>query len=170
MKRRILVVANETLEGRALRDVTRLSTDGGPPAEMLVVAPALNSRLRHWLSDEDEARRCAGLRLGASLERLRAAGIGAEGRVGDPTPLQAIADALHEFRAQEIVIVQREGRSHWLTRDLVGRARRRFAQPVAQVGVEQSKRSEPVTKSTTRRRCIGTAKGSAVHRPREASA
>ena len=28
-------------------------------AEVLVVAPALNSRLRHWLSDDDAARRYA---------------------------------------------------------------------------------------------------------------
>jgi nucleotide-binding universal stress UspA family protein len=134
-KRRILVVANETLEGRALRDVITLSTDSTRPAQVFVVAPALNSRLHHWLSDEDDARRSAGLRLAASVERLRAAGIDAEGRVGDPGPLQAITDALREFRAHKIVIAQREGRSHWLTRDLVGRARRRFAQPVVQVGV-----------------------------------
>jgi hypothetical protein len=141
-KRRILVVANEIVEGGALRDVIGLRADGEPPAEVLVIAPALNSRLRHWLSDEDEARRGAGLRLAASLEHLSAAEIEAEGLVGDADPLQAITDALHEFAAHEIVIATHpEGRSHWLTRDLVGRARRRFAQPVVHVVVEPSEGS-----------------------------
>jgi hypothetical protein len=106
-KRRVLVVANETVEGAALRDAVKPPANGEPAAEVLVIAPALNSRLRHWLSDEDEARRGASLRLAASLERLRAAGIEAEGRVGDADPLQAISDALYEFGAQQIVITAR---------------------------------------------------------------
>jgi len=52
---RILIVANETIEGTRLRRAIR-SQAAGAAAEVLVVAPALNSRLRHWLSDEDEAR------------------------------------------------------------------------------------------------------------------
>jgi len=149
-KRRILVVANETVEGLALRDVIRLRADREPHAEVLVIAPALNSRLRHWLSDEDEARRSAGVRLAASLERLSAAGIEAKGLVGDADPLQAITDALHEFGGQEIVIATHaERRSHWLTHDLVGRARRRFTQPVVHVVVEPSEDSMPGSESTT---------------------
>jgi hypothetical protein len=141
-KRRILMVANETVDGGALHEVIGLQADGEPRAEVLVIAPALNSRLRHWLSDEDEARRGAGLRLAASLEHLSAAGIEAEGLVGDADPLQAITDALHEFGAHEIVIATHpERRSHWLTRDLVGRARRRFAQPIVHVVVEPSEDS-----------------------------
>jgi len=130
-KRRILVVANEPLEATTLRDLVDSPADGEPTAEVLVIAPALNSRLRYWLSDEDEARRGADLRLAESLDRLRAAGIEAAGRIGDSDPVQAIGDALREFGAQQIVITrQREGRSHWLARDAVERARRRFALPV----------------------------------------
>jgi hypothetical protein len=44
-------------------------------ARVLIVAPALNSRLRHWVSDEDEARAAAEERLTRSLERLRADGV-----------------------------------------------------------------------------------------------
>ena len=39
-------------------------------ADVLVVAPALNSRLRRWLSDEDEARRRAEARAFACVEQL----------------------------------------------------------------------------------------------------
>src|SRR5436309_15006043 len=62
-------------------------------ADVLVVAPAVNSRLRHWLSDEDEARRKAEARADWCVERLRRQGVDARGRVGDPDPLRAIADA-----------------------------------------------------------------------------
>jgi hypothetical protein len=133
-RRRLLLVANEPFEPAALGDVIGRRADGALPEQALVIAPALNSRLRHWLSDEDEARRSAGLRLAASLEQLSALEINADGVVGDADPLQAITDALHAFDANEIVIVMHpEGRSHWLTHDLVGRARRRFDQPVTQV-------------------------------------
>src|SRR4051794_32025856 len=51
-RHRILVVANETVAGRALRqEVVRRAREGD--AEVLVVSPALNSRIRHWTSDED---------------------------------------------------------------------------------------------------------------------
>ena len=62
-------------------------------ADVLVVAPAVNSRLRHWLSDEDEARRKAEARADWCVERLRRQGVDARGRVGDPDPLRSIADA-----------------------------------------------------------------------------
>ena len=130
-QRRILVVANENLEATTLRDLVDLPANGEPAAEVLVIAPALNSRLRYWLSDEDGARRDADLRLAESLDCLNAVGIAAAGRIGDPDPVQAIGDALREFGAQQIVIPrQRAARPHWLVRDVVDRARRRFALPV----------------------------------------
>ena len=141
-KRRILLVTNETLEEAALRDVIAHHAASEPPEEVLVIAPALNSRLRHWVSDVDEARRRAGLRLTASLGQLSAAGVEAKGMVGDADPLQAIADALYLFGAQEIVLASEE-RSHWLTRDLGARARQRFTQPVTDLMPEPALRSEP---------------------------
>jgi hypothetical protein len=46
-----------------------------PKAQVLVVAPALNSRLKRWLSDEDEARRLAAERALATVERLERRGL-----------------------------------------------------------------------------------------------
>jgi hypothetical protein len=152
-KIRFLVVANETVDGATLQEVVGSRAEGAPRADVLVVAPALNSRLRYWLSDEDEARRSAGLRLAESLARLRAAGIEAAGRIGDSDPMQAIADALHEYRADQIVIpTRRGGRSHWLARDVVELARRRFGQPVVQVVVEQGEKSVPPSSARKLRR------------------
>ena len=88
--------------------VVALDSEGALPldlrgAAVLVVAPAFNSRLRHWLSDEDPARRLAAERLAATVERLSRIGVQAEGRVGDADPMLAISDALRMFPADEIV-------------------------------------------------------------------
>jgi hypothetical protein len=96
-------------------------------AEVLVVAPALNSWLRHWLSDEDPARRRASERLTSTLEQLRRRGVRAFGLVGDADPLQAVTDALRSFPADEIVIAGRPEPADRLSRRLVHRAGRQFA-------------------------------------------
>jgi len=134
---RILVIANETVAGRVLLD-TVLARSGGPrPVEVLVVCPALNSRLRHWISDEDGARRKAEQRLQKCLLKLGGEGIEADGWVGDADPLQGIADGLHVFAADEIIIATHpKGRSHWLERDLIGRARERFDPSIKHVVVD----------------------------------
>ena len=103
-------------------------------AEVLVVAPALNSRLRHWLSDEDVARRRAEERVAAWLERLEQSGVRARGCVGDRDPLQAIADALPTFPADEIVIAGQSERSTRPADELASRARSRFGLPVVRAG------------------------------------
>jgi nucleotide-binding universal stress UspA family protein len=105
-----------------------------PDADVLVVAPALNSWLRHWLSDEDAARRRAQERVAAVVDLLERDGVHVEGRVGDADPLQAIADVLATFPADEIVIAARRERSTRLADDLVSRARDRFALPVLRAG------------------------------------
>jgi hypothetical protein len=99
----LLVVANETVEGNVLVEIVRdiaLSRD----ANVFVVAPALNSRLRHWMSDSDFAHAAAQQRLENTLARLRNAGLRASGEVGDADPMRAIEDAIHIFPADEVVI------------------------------------------------------------------
>ena len=131
MSTNILVIADEALESDALTTVI------DPGVRVLVVAPALNSRLRHWLSDSDAAEAAARRRLARSLQRLQEAGIAAEGMVGDADPLQAAADALHAFDAARIVAVEPPiARSNWLARSLVERLRRRFTLPVVHVVVD----------------------------------
>ena len=98
-------------------------------AEALVVAPALNSRLRRWLSDEDEARRRAERLAEAFVELLQQRGVHAEGRVGDADPLLAVADALPTFPADEIVIAGWPPELPGLD-ELASRMRKRFALPI----------------------------------------
>src|SRR5581483_267391 len=135
-EKRILVVANETVAGRALHEAI-LQAIAAEPAEVLVVCPALNSPLRHWTSDEDAARERAQRRLDSSLARLSEAGIEARGEIGDGDPLQAMEDALRTFGASQIVIsTHPEGRSNWLERGVVASARERFAVPITHVVVD----------------------------------
>ena len=107
-------------------------------ADVLVVAPALNSWLRHWLSDEDPARRRAEERLAVVVGGLQRAVVHVEGRVGDADPLQAIADALPTFPADEIVVSARPERSIEHVDELVSRARERFALPTSWAGDSRS--------------------------------
>ncbi|HEU4449062.1 MAG TPA: universal stress protein [Gaiellaceae bacterium] len=134
-RRRLLVVANETVAGRALRaEVVRRAQSG---EDVLVVCPALNTHLRHWTSDEDEARARAQARLDESLAALADEGVRARGQVGDADPVQAIDDALRTFGADEIVVsTHPPGRSNWLERGVVERVRERFRCPIAHVVVD----------------------------------
>ena len=99
-------------------------------ADVLVVAPALNSWLRHWLSDDDAARRRAEERAAVFVDGLQRNGAHARGRVGDADPVQAIADALPTFPADRIVIAARLERSTRRADELMTRARSRFALPI----------------------------------------
>jgi hypothetical protein len=143
-ERRILVVANETVGGQTLRRMI-LEKSLDVREEVLVVTPALNSPLRHWVSDEDQARADAQKRLDASLAKLAEAGVQARGEVGDGDPLQAIEDALRTFGADEIILsTHPEGRSHWLERGVVEKARERFAVPITHVVVDLEREREEV--------------------------
>ena len=141
-ERRILVIANETVGGSALRNRIE-EQSAGHPTQVLVVTPALNSPVRTFTSDVDRAREQAQVRLKASLARLAEAGIEARGEIGDGDPLQAIEDSLRTFGADEIIIsTHPEGRSHWLERGVVEHARERFAVPVTHVVVDLDREQE----------------------------
>ena len=133
---RILVIANETVGGRTLSEEL-IRRSGGRDVQILVVAPALNSPLRHWVSDEDNARAAARDRVDASVAKLAGTGLAVRGEIGDGEPLQAMEDALRTFGADEIVISTHPvGRSHWLEQGLVENARNRFACPITHVIVD----------------------------------
>jgi hypothetical protein len=134
--RRILVVANETLSGRALRaEISQRS--GDKRTELHVVTPALNSKVKHWTNEEDDARAAAQQRLEGLLGTLRREGLEAGGDIGDADPVQAMEDALRMFPADEVIIsTHPPGRSNWLEREVVERAQERFDLPVTHVVVD----------------------------------
>jgi hypothetical protein len=138
----LLVVANQTATNEALVAELRRRQDAGPVVVHLVVA-ALNTRVRHWLSDFDEATSAAHTRVDNCLEVMRGAGIALTAEAGDCDPLSAISDALAQFPADEVLICTLPvERSHWLERDIIGRAEELFPVPVTHIiAVDQPERA-----------------------------
>lgn len=141
-RRRILVLANETVASDLLQRVVAFAA-GEDGADVLVVAPALTTRLSYWASDDTRSRRDAEERLTVCLASLRASGLDAEGYVGDADPLVAADDAFSLFPADELVVATHpEGRSNWLARNVVERLRMRFALPVHHIVVDATRERE----------------------------
>jgi hypothetical protein len=133
---RILVVADEGCAGQALCSplAARLA---GRQTEVLVVAPTLVSATHYLDSDVDEAREEARARLAETVAAFEAAGVVARGEIGSESPLEAIADAVAIFAADEIVVATPpSGRTNWLERGVVERARELYDQPVSHLVVE----------------------------------
>ena len=119
----ILVIANETVADPALK-AKILERAKGRDWTVRVVCPALNSRLRHWCSDDDAARARAGERLDASLFALWSAGVTADGEIGDSDPVVALQDALRRYRPDEVIVsTHPPGRSNWLEKGVVEKTR-----------------------------------------------
>jgi hypothetical protein len=129
--RRILVVADSPCPCPALADEIA-GRARSAPADVVVVAPALNSRLRHLVSDVDAAVVKAQERARRVVEELHDRGVSARGVVGDTSPLMAIDDALVDFPATEIVIAT-SAEPHWLERGLFGKAAARFDLPITEL-------------------------------------
>jgi hypothetical protein len=137
---RILVVANETVGGRALIDAVRKHAEAaqqeGRPIEVMVVCPQNQPKHGYVVFDES-VRSAAESRLRTTIEQLRAAGIDATGEIMDPDPYNATMDALGSFKADEVIISTHPGsRSGWMRRDLIERVRDASGLPVEHVVVD----------------------------------
>jgi hypothetical protein len=144
---RLLVVANETVGGRALLSEIE-SRSSGQPSEILIVVPVLApSRLAHLAHDVDNAIGEAQARLGHSLRTMRSAGLKARGYIGDHhDPNTAIEDALREFGADEVIVsTHPPERSRWLEGGVVERARRDIPLPVTHVVVDLQAEAAPAS-------------------------
>jgi hypothetical protein len=134
--RHILVIANPPCPCPALVDevAQRAAAD---QADVMVVAPALNSRLRHLVSDVDAAVVRADERARLAVSELQDRGVNVRGTVGDTDPVLAIEDALADYPATEIVIATHaRADAHWLERRLIPKATARFAVPITQFVAE----------------------------------
>jgi hypothetical protein len=124
---RILVVANETVGGRALIDAVRKHAEKAHdqlrPFHVTVVCPQNQPKAGYVVYDET-VRHAAENRLATTLAQLREVGIEADGEIMDPDPYNATMDAFGQYGADEIIIsTHPETRSGWLRRDLIDRVR-----------------------------------------------
>jgi hypothetical protein len=131
----VLVVANETVGGRALIEAVRERAAQGP-ARFVVICPQNEPRHGYVIYDE-LVRQAAENRLKITLAELRDEGIEAEGEVMDPDPYHATMDGIAHYGADELIIsTHPETRSGWLRRDLVHRVRSDSGLPVTHVVVD----------------------------------
>lgn len=133
--KRLLVIANETIAGKNLhRQISEMVDADG---QILVVAPALSSRLEYLFSDVDEPREHAKERLTASLELMAADGLTADGAVGDSNPVRAMEDAIAVFDPEAIVVSTHPlEHSHWLEHGVIEKAKAHTDLPVTHVVVD----------------------------------
>jgi hypothetical protein len=136
MGKKILVLASEPVSGEALRKaVGRESADD---AEVLVVAPALNTRTRFWVSDPDPAIERADEVQADTVKRMEEEGVDAVGDTGESDPVLAIEDALRTFPADQIVLFTHAGGDrNWAEEGLVDEVRERFDADVAHLVIER---------------------------------
>jgi hypothetical protein len=119
----VLVVANQTADSdELLRTLGERSERG--PTQFTLLLPALPGSTR----DQSERR------LAQALERLRAAGLEAEGEIGDSNPLTAVKEVWDPGKYDEILVsTLPTGASKWLQIDLPHRVERITGLPVAHV-------------------------------------
>jgi len=130
---RWLVVVDDACTAPEVCATVRAHADGRR-IEALVLAPAHGTAATQWYVDEDAARADAIHRLRTCVACLAKDGFRVTGELSDPDPVQAIADALSEFPADEILLVTAPQRpSRWLRQNAIDRARRSFHQPITHV-------------------------------------
>jgi hypothetical protein len=99
--------------------------------EVLVVAPALPSRIAWLASDSDKTREIADRRLRVIVDQVAGEETKTEGVVGADDPLLAFEDAIADFQPDHLLIGLRgPGQSGWQERGLVDKVLERFGLPV----------------------------------------
>jgi hypothetical protein len=118
----VLVVANETVAGRALIELLKRKAEESA-IRVTVVCP-VSQPSEGYVVYEDTRRAAAGRRLDRTLTKLREAGISAHGFVVEADPVQAVRDALAQLDVDVVVVsthpIQKSG---WLRRNAVDRIR-----------------------------------------------
>ncbi len=144
----ILVVANETLGGRRLREVLAQKAKIEQSLAIRLVIPQSRPR-RGSVIYVQSVRDAAQVRLDLALTVLHDAGFDATGEVGDSDPFQATMDAIGERKPDEIVISTLPApASGWLRRDLVERVAEASGIAVQHVISDLDEESPPPTDTT----------------------
>ena len=150
--RRYLIVANQTLGARELREEIRKRVAAGD-SSFYVLVP--NTRAAHYHvvpaaggfvpmpsmatsyggpETDEEATEEARERLSTMLADLTQLGVKAEGRLGSADPLDAIDQTLKDHEVDEVIVATLPKRvSRWLGSDIPHQVERRFGLPVTTV-------------------------------------
>ena len=121
----VLVLANETVVGKALLDRIRERAQRGT-ASFLIISPQSDPTR----GDHPEAER----RLRRAVAELRSEGIDAHGQVAHPDPFSAAMEAVRDERIDEIIVSTfAPTRSPWLKKNLLQRLHNETGLPVEHI-------------------------------------
>jgi hypothetical protein len=131
----VLVLANETIGGKALLDAIKRRHQQGD-ARFFIVVPRTRPKYGNVIYTE-AVRDSAQVRVDLALAFARQEGIDATGEVGDEDPFSAAMDAVAEHRIDEIIVSTHPSTSSgWLRRDLPERIGQATGLPVEHVTVD----------------------------------
>jgi cytochrome c oxidase subunit I len=106
--RRVAVIANDTLGGRALVE-TVLSRADDEPLSVVVLCP-LSLDGPSWTDEAERIRTEAAERARATIARLQAGGLQVRGEVVDGDPVEAARIATDAYRAERVLVASARGR------------------------------------------------------------
>jgi hypothetical protein len=136
MAANVLVVANLTANSKHLLDALKQRAERSP-IRVTLVMPAQGPGLA--------GREAVKARLDEALEGMRAAGLEADGAIGDTDPMEAVAECFDPARHDEAIVCTLPGRSSkWLQHDFPHRIARFTGVPVTHV-VADDLRPAPAT-------------------------
>jgi hypothetical protein len=121
----VLVVANLTAGSSQLLEALKARAERGP-IRVTLMMPAQGPGL--------SGREAVRARLDEALNGIRAAGLQADGVVGDADPMEAVAECFDPARHDEAIVCTLPGRSSkWLQHDFPHRVARLTGVPVTHV-------------------------------------
>ena len=144
MAANVLVVANLTANSQQLLDALKARAERSP-IRITLVMPAQGPGLG--------GREAMKERLDEALEGMRAAGLEADGAIGDADPMEAVAECFDPARHDEAIVCTLPGRSSkWLQHDFPHRVARFTGVPVTHVVADDLRPAPPTTPAPTHER------------------
>lgn len=137
---RVLVVANRTAgSDELIRSLGERAEMG--PCEFKLLVPATPAAA----GDTHSGKQAAKEQMHEAVEKLQAAGLAVEGRVGDPDPIVAVHEVWDPGEFDEVIVsTLPTGASRWLALDLPRRVGRITGAPVTHVVAQDpAARPEP---------------------------
>ena len=129
---KVLVVANRTAESDELLAAMKRRAEAGPVTFTLLV-PATPHGVA-WAADMHSGSPDAEAHMQGAVERLRAAGLDVEGKVGDPDPVAAVEDEVNFTQYDDAIVSTLPTHlSKWLKVDLPRRVERKTGLKVTHV-------------------------------------
>jgi hypothetical protein len=144
MAANVLVVANLTANSQHLLDALKARAERSP-IRITLVMPAQGPGLG--------GREAVKARLDEALAGMRAAGLEADGAIGDADPMEAVAECFDPARHDEAIVCTLPGRSSkWIEHDFPHRVARFTGVPVTHVVADDLRPAPPTSPAPTHER------------------